>query len=216
MEKITNERKLLYFLLSGMLPLFFVSLYFYSQNTFEKSLSYALSDAITLAQEKNAKEYMNKQVKVLFHDAEHFYIDKEIETIQPLTSEIAKLQSILDQGYHPNEDELRKRLSYLTSGQNALSFTEGSIKSYKDFQETIETLSHPVEVSVDDLVAVLSKTEGVSLSNQNVANQNVVNQNTSTKRPHLIITECKLEKRKGLTQDLYALELKVLKREYLQ
>jgi len=206
MEKITIERKLIYLLLLGMLPLFFVSLYFYSKNTYEKSLSYALSDAIALAQEKNAKEYMNKQVKILFHDAEHFYIDKEIETIQPLSDEVAKLQDILHQGYHPSEDELRKRQTFLTSGQNALSFTEGSIKSYKDFQETIETLSHPVEVSVGDLVAILSKIEGTSLSDETVL----------AKRPHLIITEFKLEKRKGFIQDPYALDIKILKREYLK
>ena len=206
MEKITNERKLLYLLLLGMLPVFFVSLYFYSQSTYQQSLTYALNDAIAMAQEKNAKEYMNKQVKKIFYDADHFYIDKEIETIQPLQSEVSRLQRILEQGYHPSEDEMRKRLTFLTNGQNTLSFTEGSIKSYKDFQETIETLSHPVEVDVNDLTVILSKVEGLSPASD-AAN---------LKRPHLIITELKLEKRKGLVQNPYLLDLKVLKREYLK
>ena len=206
MDKISNERKIIYLLLLGMLPIFFVSIYFYTENTYINTLSYDLDNAITLAEEKNAKEYMNKQVKSIFKEVDHFWIDKEIETIKPLTDEAANIKDILSQGYHPNEDEMRRRINFLTSGQNNIAFTEGSIKSYKDFQETIETLSHPVDVGRRDLQSILSKIEGVSLDGAEMRSG----------RPHLIITECKLEKKKGLSQDCLQLDLKVLKREYLK
>lgn len=206
MQAISNNRKVIYLLILGMLPLLFVGMHFYSNYSYQTNLSYALQDAIISAETKNRKEYSNKQVIKLFANADHFYIDKEIEKIDLLKKENDTLQAILKRGYHPDEEEIKRRTQFLNSPQNRLSFTEGSIKSYKGFQETLETLSHPVEVDLDDFKKILSRIEGVQLTTDPIADN----------RPHLIVTECKLEKKKGLTQDVFTLDLKVLKREYLK
>jgi hypothetical protein len=201
-----NKRKALYLLILGLLPLFFVVLQFYSRHSYQSNLSIALDDALESAEVKEKREFSNTQVKKLFSEVDHFYIDKEIEKIALLKKETERLQKLMKGGYHPDEDEIKKQYQFLTGPQNKLSFTEGSIKSYKGFQETMESLSHPVEVNLDDLQNILGKVEGVSFSGEEVP-QN---------RPHLIITECKLERKKGPAHDVFTLDLKVLKREYLK
>ncbi len=206
MEKISASRKLIYILIGGALPLFFVLLHLYSDYSFQNNLSVALDDAIQLSVIKNKKERANREVKRMFSNADHFYIDKEIETLEPLQQEKATLQALISRGFHPDEEEIKKRLQFLSSGQNRIVFSEGAIKSSKDYQETVETLTHPIEVDFDDVKRIIGRIEATDLDSQT----------PSATRPHLIITECKLEKKHGLSQDVFLLDLKVLKREYVK
>lgn len=211
MQAISNTRKIIYILISGLLPLVFVGMHFINQSTHLSNLEMALDEATELAQIKNAKEHGNKQVKTIFSSADHFYIDKHIETIVPLKEEAASLIALQNYGFHPDEEQIKKRLQFLTSGQNKISFVEGSVKSHQGFQETAESLAHPVEVTLDDLKTILSRLEGSS-----IADSSITSDPSTPSRPHLIITECKLEKKKGLTQEVFSLDLKVLKREYVK
>lgn len=170
-------------------------------------LSYAVSDAIIEARAKNAREFVNKQVKALYRDSNHFYIDQEIETIAPLQDEIKTLQKLLSSGFHASEELFRRRMQFHAAGQNAISFVEGSVKAYTGFQETQESLAHPVEVNLADIKAILSKIEGVSFNE---------NEPVTPGRPHLIITDWKMEKKKGPVQEVYVLDAKLIKREYLK
>src|SRR5260221_675513 len=104
------------------------------------------------------------------------------------------LQKILSSGFHANEDAFRRRMQFHTSGQNAISFVEGSVKAYPGFQETQESLAHSVEVDSNDIKAILSRIEGVQFNEQNPV---------VPSRPHLIITDWKMEKKKGPAQEVY-------------
>ncbi|MBS0655972.1 MAG: hypothetical protein JSR46_09360 [Verrucomicrobia bacterium] len=79
---------------------------------------------------------------------------------------------------------------------------EGSIKAYPTYQETTESLAHPVEVNLQDLKLILLKLEGP--------------RSEEAPKPHLIITDCKIERKAGPTQEIFSLDLKALKREYLK
>src|SRR5262245_39153866 len=140
MQGISHQRLIVYILLLGCIPLLFVASNYYMAMSRQERLSFALSDAIHLAKQKNAKEARNKQVKQLFSDSDHIYNDKELETIVPLTQEMEEIQKILQQGFHQDEEKLKKRLQFLKE-QNKITFTEGSIKAYSTFQETTETLA---------------------------------------------------------------------------
>lgn len=207
MKGLSQTRIIIYCLILGLLPLIFVEMNYMSAKARQDNLSMALSEAITNATSKNAREFVNKQVKQQYQDSNHFYIDQEIETIAPLKDEVQSLQKILSLGFHANEDQFRRRLQFHTSGQNAISFVEGSVKAYKGFQETQESLAHSIEADVNDVKAILSRIEGVRFNEEDPLPQ---------QRPHLIITDWKMEKKKGLTQELYVLDIKLIKREYLK
>lgn len=207
MKGLSQTRIIIYCLILGLIPLLFVEMNYMSAKARQDNLSMALSEAITNATSKNAREFVNKHLKEQYRDSNHFYIDQEIETITPLKDEVQALQKILSLGFHANEDQFRRRLQFHTSGQNAISFVEGSVKAYKGFQETQESLAHSCEVDLSDVKAILSRIEGVRFSEQDTL---------SEQRPHLIITDWKMEKKKGLTQELYVLDVKLIKREYLK
>lgn len=200
MQGISQERLLIYLLLLGFLPLVLVAGNYYMRWSSQERLLFALNDATAQAKQKNARESLNKQVKQIYREPDHFYIDKQVETISPLSQEVEAIQKILLQGFHQDEERLKKRLQFLKE-QNRVTFTEGSIKGYPTFQETIETLAKPVEVDFEDLMLILSRIEGTV---------------AAEKRPHLIVTEAKIERKPGLTQEVYTLDMKVLKREYLK
>lgn len=202
MQSISHQRQIVYLLLLGLCPLVFVIGNFFSKSSQQSSLGFNLDYAIGQASQKASREYHSKIVKEKFKESDHFYIDKEIETISPLSKEANRIQTMLKQGFHQEEDLLSKRLHFLTSGQNKINFVEGTIKPYSTFQETLETLAHPVEIDFDDLKHILAKIESTSQD--------------MPSRPHLIITECKIERKQGSTQEIFQLDMKALKREYLK
>jgi hypothetical protein len=207
MKGLSQTRIIIYSLILGLIPLLFVEMNYMSQKARQDNLSFTLNEAITNAAAKNAREFVNKQVKEQYRECNHFYIDQEIEPIALLKEEVQAINKILSLGFHANEDQFRRRLQFHTSGQNAISFVEGSVKAYKGFQETQESLAHSVEADVSDVKAILSKIEGVQFSQEDTP---------ATQRPHLIITDWKMEKKKGLAQEVYTLDIKLVKREYLK
>ena len=144
-----------------------------------------------------AKEARNKEVKALYSNTDHYYIDKEIETLPLLQQETQELTKLLQHGFWQEEERLKKRLQFLKE-QNKIVCNEGSIKTYTSFKETIESFSHPVEVDSSDIKTILQKVEGAFPEGS----------------PHLIITDFKLERKKGTSQEVYSLDMKMLSREY--
>ena len=153
---------------------------------------------------KEKKQAENKSVRALYRESDHFYIDKYLEPLPLLQKEVASIETLFDKPV-PFSEPLKKRYEFLTAGQNEIRFIEGQVKSYPTFQETMETLSHPVEVDLDDLKRLLTLIEGSNLSDLSPEG-----------RPHLLITDLKLEKKEGLNgREHFQLFLKLLKREYL-
>lgn len=100
----------------------------------------------------------------------------------------------------------KKRLEFLTGTSNDLTFTEGVVQSNPIFQETTETLVHPVEIDTKDLRTILAKIEGTTIGNET----------PSPNRPQLIILDFKLEKKHVTDKnEVFLLNLKLLKREFL-
>lgn len=205
MKNIPHQRLLLYSLIGGLLPLFAAIVWFFGAKEEIRTLENNFELLQYQASNKEKKQAQNRSVQNYFADADHFYIDKHLETLSFLEPELDQLQLLLD-GSLPVADSIRKRHEQLSGPLNALSFVEGQVHSFASFQETIESLAHPVEVNVQDLQKILTLIEGTEVGPYKPIES----------RPQLIITDFKLERKEVIPQhETYQLQLKLLKREYL-
>lgn len=202
---IPFKRQVIYLLILGQLPLLFVIIHFFSQNAALNSLSNSLELAQVQAQTSEAKHALNNAVRQHYSDADHFYIDKQLETLIFLEPEIESLQKVVNHRNFTEDAAIKKRLELLTNS-NSLSFSEGAVQSTPGFQETIETLIHPVEVNINDLKHILAKVEGVEIEPYSQGQS----------RPQLIILDFKIDKKKiSDSNEVLSLDMKLLKREFL-
>ena len=203
---IPLNRAIIYLLCAGCIPLVIVFFLFISQKDEIAELRSTLSDIQDQAFIKEKKQALNLAVRQHYHEADHFYIDKYLETIVFLEPEIEMLQKIASDKNFADDERIKKRIEFLTSQANSLVFSEGVVQSYPFFQETVETLVHPVEINTTDLQKILSLIEGIPI-NQFAPGPN---------RPQLLITDFKLDKRKiNDKNEVFLLNLKLLKREFL-
>lgn len=206
LENIPVSRAVAYLIGIGLLPLLFVIFLFFS----EKSRLEELDNTIVMIQDqaflKEKKQAQNLAVRQHFRDADHFYIDKYLETLVFLEPEIETLQKIVKDKNFADDERIKKRLEFLTSQSNSLIFSEGSVQSFPLFQETSETLVHPVEVNTSDIQKILARIEGVDIGEFK----------PGSNRPQLVITEFKLDKKKvSDSNEVFLLNLKLIKREFL-
>ncbi len=204
-SNIPQSRLLLYIMVSGLLPFFLLVFYFTTQLTNLASTESMMTDLEDKAFTREKKQAVNLAVLNNYHDADHFYIDKQLETLSFLENEVESLQKVISNKNFPDDENIKKRLDFLTNNNNMV-FTEGVVQSNPFFQETTETLVHPVEVNEKDIRAILSKIEGLQIGSE-VPGPN---------RPQMIILDFKLEK-KHITDknEVFNLNLKLLKREFL-
>lgn len=205
LKNIPRNRLLLYGLLIGFLPLILVITNFYSQADNLDSLENVIRSVEDKALIREKKQAINMAVIDHYHEADHFYIDKYLETLIFLEPEIESLQKLVDNKNFAFDDTIKKRLEQLTNGNN-LVFTEGVVQSYPQFQETTETLVHPVEVNVDDILEMLSRIEAIDLGPYS----------PPPNPPQLLILDFKMD-RKSISEknESYNLNLKLLKREFI-
>lgn len=204
-SNIPLNRLILYALLLGLVPFVLAAVHFMNQ----KSKIAGIEQSIYMIEEKASaqerKQAVNTAVKNHFRDADHFYIDKYLETLDFLEPEVESLKKVLNNKNFPDDENIKKRLEFLTNG-NHLSFTEGVVQSNPIFQETTESLVHPVEIDTKDLRTILAKIEGTQIGNET----------PSPNRPQLIILDFKIEKKQATDKnEVYQLNLKLLKREFL-
>lgn len=158
---------------------------------------------------KEKKQALNVAVRQHFREADHFYIDKNLETLIFLESELETLQKLSNDKSFEDDERIKRRIEFLTGTgkeSNQMIFSEGIVQSFPLFQETVETLVHPVELNATDLQKILAKIEGVSMGGFQ----------PGPNRPQLIITDLKLDKKTiSENNEVYQLNLKLLKREYL-
>jgi hypothetical protein len=204
-KQIPVNRAVLYLILIGLLPFCFVVALFLAQEGHLEELHSTLEAIQDQAFLKEKKQALNLAVRQHFKDADHFYIDKYLETLVFLEPEIELLQKIVSDKNFANDERIKKRLELLTSQANSLVFSEGMVQSFPLFQETTETLVHPVEVNVTDLQKILARIEGVEVGPFK----------PGPYRPQLLITEFKLDKKKNDKNEVFLINLKLLKREFL-
>jgi hypothetical protein len=206
MKNIPVPRLILYLVCVGLIPFICVLFLFISKLNHLEELENSLESIQHEALVKEKKQALNLAVRQHFRDADHFYIDKYIESIVLLENEIDTLQKILTDKNFAEDDRIKKRLEYLTTQSNALVFSEGVVQNFPMFQETIETLLHPVEVNGTDIQKILARIEGVEIDGEE----------PGPNRPQLIITEFKLDKKKVSDKsEVFTLNMKLIKREFL-
>lgn len=205
-KHIPLSRFILYLLCLGLLPFILVVFLFISQKNeleeFKNSLEMIQHQAFI----KEKKQALNLAVRQHFRDADHFYIDKYLETLVFLEPEIEQLQKIVQDKNFTDDDRIKKRLELLTSEGNSLVFSEGVVQSFPLFQETSEVLVHSVEVNASDIQKILARVEGIKMGEFT----------PGPHRPQLVVTEFKLDKKKiNDKNEVYLLNLKLIKREFL-
>jgi len=205
LQSIPTKRLIVYLLALGILPLCFVLFELWNANRQLDDLTLAIGEV-----EAHYRSYKNRQASNLavmehYRDADHFYIDKHLETIKLLKPEVEALQSIVNHKNFAGDPVIKKRLDFLIE-HNHLVFTEGVVQSYPHYQEVTETLMSPVEVNIRDIKKIIARTEGVEIDAFS----------PGPNRPHLIIVDYKLDKKRHPNEnEVFVMDMKVLKREYL-
>lgn len=206
LSRIPLSKALLYGCLAGLLPIFIVVMLFFSQKSQLNDLESTLESIQYQAFNKEKKQALNMMVRQHFHDADHFYIDKHLETLVFLEPEIEMLQKIVNDKNFADDERIKRRLELLTTQANSLVFSEGVVQTFPLFQETVETLVHPVEINTDDLKKILAAIEGVEIGEFAPKDH----------RPQLLVLEFKLDKKKVYEKnEVFVLNMKLLKREFL-
>lgn len=206
LKNIPFQRLIAYIIILGCLPI--ILAFFSVQNTMHtiRELREQLPTIQEQATAAEGKVSKNRVVRTHFSNADHFYIDKHLESLTFLEDEIAALNELAESSAYGNQQAIKSRLDFLSGPENRMVFTEGTVQSYPGFQETQETLLHSIEVNEDDLKNILSKIEGV----------NIGNHSPGPDRPQLIITDFRIEKKNTFaSNEVFILNLKVLKREFL-
>jgi len=91
--------------------------------------------------------------------ADPLYIDKHLESLIFLESEIKKLETQIT-----DTNELAaKRLSFLKEGENRLLLVEEKIRTKNKMREVVEKMQHPIEIHEEDLKKLLCLIEGVTI-----------------------------------------------------
>lgn len=203
---IPQKRLLLYLLLAGLLPIAFAWLTFSSQLDANQQLQRLLWSVQEQAYTHEKKQSLNMAIRNHYRDADHFYIDKYLETTTLLEPEIDSLKNMVANPNFNDDENVKKRLEELTGPANKISFTEGVVQSSPVFQEVTETLVHPVEADASDIREILCFTEGVAMEGCT----------PPPNRPQLIVLDFKIDK-KNVTDnnEVFLLNLKLLKREFL-
>jgi hypothetical protein len=204
MMQMPQSRVLLYIFVLSLIPIVFALIYYQSQSrsleTLESRIQRLQAAAVTL----DRKQAANALVRNYFAEADRFYLEKQTESLRLLETETDALQKLGNQPYIAEDPRITRRLNALAD--NTVIFSEGMVQSYSFFNEIPEALQHPIEVDVDDIKKLLTKIEGVTIGTHE----------PGPNRPQLIVTDFRLDRKSAQGEsDLYTLNLKILKREYL-
>ncbi len=201
---IPLKRLLAYALMAGALPLIFTAFLLFNRFSDFQQVEQQIAFIQESILAREAKQAVNLSTRDQYAQADHFYIDKQIESIRLLEPEVETLKKIASQNNVVDNEALKRRLDFLTNS-NTIVFTEGVVQKLPYFNETLETLVHPVEVNVDNIIEILAKIEGVEIGPYA----------PGADRPQMIIIDFKLDKRELEDKhEIFQLNLKLLKREF--
>ena len=94
MSNIPQSRLILYLLIAGLLPVFFVVFNFTTKMNAVDGLKNRLEDMAQQALIRDKKQSLNMIVRKHYSQADHFYIDKHLETLNFLEDEVETLHKI--------------------------------------------------------------------------------------------------------------------------
>ncbi len=149
---------------------------------------------------KSGAHERNRQIILRFRGKDPLFLHRRLEPMPFLASETSILRSRLSRSALPEDAQLDKRLHALST-ENALSFVEGSTDVAANYKETIENQNKSVELETQDLINVLTSLD-------------TPDEQEDPMTPHMIISEVRIERKKGFFQETWGLILKVIRREY--
>ncbi|MBJ7449834.1 MAG: hypothetical protein JHC93_05695 [Parachlamydiales bacterium] len=198
MSKIPPKRLLAYLIMLGILPLI---LLIYSQNQRHQKMK-RLENGLQSAQDEMIKaaqrQSKNIEIAKTYQGRDQHYLEKNVESLQFLENEARCLKEWIETASFLDVSLLQDRLSFINNNKNKLCFRETQAEQLTKFNETLQVLQNPVEVNSYDIINILEHLE--------------FGENT----PHFLITDFKLErKNEKLQQEVFSLDLKLIRREYL-
>lgn len=201
-EKLPFSRLVVYLLVVGLLPIVVALFIVQGLLSTDEAVWEEVNALKTRVLFQERREASNRQALQHYRDVNPLYIDKELEALPLLSDEKGKIKEALDHADFMVDDQLKRRLQFLSSGQNRIVLNEGVVQNYGLFQEVVETTASPIEVDRSDIKKILQAIEVGPYTAQN-------------KAPQLLILDFRLE-RKQLWEDyeVFLLSMKLLKRDY--
>jgi hypothetical protein len=149
-------------------------------------------------QKKIKSQEHNRIVVEHFCGKDPLYLHNKLESFLPLSQELAMVQSKVQQQTLPEDVMFERRLHFLNSNDNKFTFVESTTELGNHYKEVVERQSHPVEISSDDLAYILNIIEGPQ----------------DDVRPHLILSEGRIERKGGTVQEVWSATFNIVRREY--
>lgn len=200
-EQVPTKRLVIYFCSLILLPFIILYIQARSTNGYLDLLSENIQSTFETALTEKYKQSFNTHIRNYYADEDPIYLERHIESIEPLQSEVESIQSLLSDKKFLNDTSILNRLNKLTGESNRLRFTESNIQTHPLFQEAIEKLNQPVELNTQDLLQILNLIER---DHKKTLNQ-----------PHLIITDFELEKKViNTSREVFQVNFTLLKRTY--
>lgn len=137
-----------------------------------------------------------------YGEVDPLFLKHVLERMVFLKTEVEPLKLICSHPAFEACDNMKKRLSQLTEGENLFSFSEENRNAEASIEEIELRQHHPVEINASDLKSILSAIEGVSMGEAKPPNG----------RPQFIVRHCNLKKKKLAERETYLLEMQLIKR----
>lgn len=180
----------------SLLPSLYLTLHFafkvHSFKDLEEKIAIVQKKSEALKWKTEEEGYFLKKLK----SADPYYIDKYLESLSFLESDLKKLQTS-----DSTDNWSKNRLGFLKGGSNRLRFSEQNRKQLKGLQEVEEVQQNAVEMNTEDLKRVLARIEEVPIGNY-LAGEHP---------PQMIIKNFELIKKEQ--EDVYLVNLTIIKRE---
>ena len=170
--------------------------------TCRRNSRFCCADSVSLSLVRREKR--EKSLSAQVQSADPFYLDKHLETLVFLESEIKRLEAVCQST--SCDPTAKKRLHFLKEGDNKLLFAEQQIQQSESFREVEERQQNSIEMNAEDLKKLLSRIEGVTIEDASPCSH----------PPQLIIKSFELTKKASQRQeDHFLVNMFLLKREGL-
>ncbi|MCH9628120.1 MAG: hypothetical protein S4CHLAM2_17730 [Chlamydiales bacterium] len=199
-SSIPFSRLVIYLVVLGLLPLFFVGYTYTKQKNEWDFVARRIMSVRSLSEQKARKQSLNTIVRNKFSNTDPFYLDNQVASLSFLKKEREALDNLIQNPSFTGNEAAEKRHAFLSGEANQVQFTEGAVQSGEGVQERMVSLAHPVEVDTHDLKEILTRIEG-----------------NRPGKPQLLVSDFKLNKKAHPNgNEVYELSLKLLKREFKQ
>ncbi len=199
---IPPQRIILYSLIGALLFIFVCSLHTHAtieEARQQKKHLQQLGQKITT---KVFHQKNNRNILLRFNKKDPLFLHKAFTSFCPLSKERDLLQKRTKKNVLPEDAFLIKRGAFLSSEENRLVFVETSMEIGSQYKETVERQTKPVEVDSTDLEKILSLVEDP--------------EQQDFQRPHLIVSEARIERKKGALQEAWSVHFNIIRREYFE